>query len=234
MPTGTSLQVLALEGLTFGAVNSLHCIGMCGPLAAFFLHDRRASFAWQTGRAGAYVAVGALAGALGLALGAGRFATGGAWFAFALAAALVLVAFGFEKVLSRVPGLGGLVTKVTRRAQRLPLVTRALVLGATTPLLPCGLLYAACAAAIASGGPVQGAVSVLGFALGGLPLLLFTHWNLGHLTRRFGAARMRTIARAAMLLAAAVLAWRGVTDLSARDAGHAGGCCSETSSTEGG
>lgn len=224
MPVGTHLQTLAVEAFAFGCVNSLHCVGMCGPLSAFFLERPSAAVAYHGGRALSYATVGALAGTIGLALGAGRWALGGAWFAFALALALLLMAFGFERVLGRIPGLGRAVTGITSRLRSYPVIPRALLLGMATPLLPCGLLYAACGAAIAAGGPLEGAVSMTAFALGAVPLLLAAQWNLVRLTQRLGPARMRTVARAAMVIAAALLVWRGAIDLAARSAGADGAC----------
>ena len=223
------VQTLAIEGFAFGFVNSLHCAGMCGPLSAFFLEKPAAAVGYHGARAASYGLVGALAGTIGLALGAGRWAAGGAWFAIALALSLVLMAFGLERWLGRVPGLGKLVSKATASARRLPPMQRAMVLGATTPLLPCGLLYAACGAAVASGGPIEGLASMSAFALGSVPLLLLAQWNVGWLTQRLGPARLRLVARSAMILAAVLLFWRGAVDLAARSEGGEGGCCVEAS-----
>jgi sulfite exporter TauE/SafE len=46
------------------------------------------------------------------------------------------------------------------------------LLGVVTPLLPCGLLWAALLVAAHSGGPVQGAATMALFAVGSSPLLL--------------------------------------------------------------
>jgi sulfite exporter TauE/SafE len=224
------VQTLVIEGFAFGFVNSLHCAGMCGPLSAFYLERPLAAVAYHGARSTSYALVGAGAGAVGLALGAGDWAAGGAWFAIALALSMLLMALGFERWLGRFPGLGRAIGKVTARARSLPATSRAVVLGAATPLLPCGLLYAACAAAIASGGPLEGAASMAAFALGSVPLLLVAQWNIGWLSRRLGPARMRVIARTAMALAAALLLWRGVHDLVIRGQGGEGGCCSTPAS----
>ena len=223
------VHTLLAEGFAFGFVNSLHCAGMCGPLSAVFLDRPSASIAYHAARAGSYATVGAGAGAIGLALGAGDWAAGGAWFAIALAVSLLLLALGFERWLGGLPILGRTIHRVTARARSLPPNTRAAVLGCVTPLLPCGLLYAACAAAIASGGPLHGAASMAAFAFGSVPLLLVAQWNAGWLARRLGPARLRVVARSAMVLAAAMLLWRGVSDLSLRGEGGVGGCCVETS-----
>jgi len=60
---------------------------------------------------------------------------------------------------------------------------------------------------------------MLGFALGSLPLLLLAQTQAGRLARRFGPTTLQWIQRAAILVAAVVLVWRGVHGL------HGGCCC---------
>lgn len=213
---------LFTQGLVFGAVNSLHCAGMCGPLAAFFLDAPRAAIPYHAARTLAYTGVGAAAGTVGAALGVEQWGHGGAWVAFVLAGALLLFALGVEKHLGRIPGAGKLVGGVVARTRALAPGWRATALGLVTPLLPCGLLYAAYSAAVVAGGALEGAASMAGFALGLLPLLAFTQVNLGWLHKKLGRDRLRLVSRAVMLLAAAMLVWRGVVALQATDA--AGAC----------
>src|SRR5204862_6869960 len=52
-----------------------------------------------------------------------------------------------ERGVLRVPGLGGALQFALQRSRALPPSTRALLLGVATPLLPCGLLWSACAVA---------------------------------------------------------------------------------------
>jgi len=58
-----------------------------------------------------------------------------------------------------------------------------------------------------------------GFAIGSLPLLLLAQTQVGALARRFGTTTLQWIQRSAMLLAAAMLLWRGVTAM------QGGSCC---------
>lgn len=224
MPDGVHLATLAVEAFAFGCANSLHCVGMCGPLALLAGGRPRTALAYHAARTASYALAGGLAGALGLALGAGDHADGAAWFSFVLALALLAIACGLDKHLAVLPGLGSLAPRLARRAGELSAGARALWLGALTPLLPCGLLFAACAAAIAAGGPLAGATSMAAFALGAIPLLAIAQWQLPALTRRLGPVRVRRAARLAMLLTAALLAWRGAADLAARAGGAPGGC----------
>ena len=221
------LDTAFTQGFAFGVVNSLHCAGMCGPVAAFFLDAPRAAIGYHAARTIAYTGIGAAAGSVGIVVGADRWGHGGAWLAIVLALALVLFAAGLDKHLGRIPGAGRLVSSAVQRTRGLSPHWRAATLGALTPLLPCGLLYAAVSAALVAGGPSAGAASMAGFALGLLPLLAFTQANLGWLHRRFGADRMRWIARVTMLVAAAMLLWRGIAGLGAETAAEACPLCAE-------
>src|SRR5262249_5366928 len=95
---------------------------------------------------------------------------------------------------------------------------RGAALGLMTPLLPCGLLWAACAAAAIAGSAGDGALVMAAFALGGLPLLVLVQGPLGGLLRRLAAPKLDLVRRGAMALCAGLLLWRGVVGL------H-GSCC---------
>lgn len=219
LPADSLLDPHALDafvaGLAFGAVNSLHCVGMCGPMASLWLGARGAAWGYHTARTVAYTAVGLAAGALGSAAGSDQWSHGGAWISVVFGAALLLFALGLDKHLGAIPGAGALVKRSVGATAKLGPTWRATAVGALTPLLPCGLLWAAVSAGVVAGGATAGALSMLGFALGLLPLLAFAQFNLGWLQRRFGHDRLRWIARGLMVVAAGMLLWRGVHALRA-------------------
>jgi len=68
--------------------------------------------------------------------------------------------------------LRGAGARGTRFAARRRPATRAALLGAATALLPCGWLYAFVVAAAGSGSAARGALVLLAFFLGTVPLLL--------------------------------------------------------------
>lgn len=219
------LTELTTQGMVFGLANSLHCAGMCGPMAAFFLDAPRAAISYHAARTLAYTGVGAAAGTAGLAIGASDWGHGGAVMAMVLATALLAFALGLDRHLGRVPGAGRLVAATIQRTRRLSPYRRAAAIGLLTPLLPCGLLYAAGSAAMVAGGPAEGAASMLGFSLGLLPVLAITQANVGFLQRALGPERLQLVARITMVLAAAMLAWRAVVSLTAGDPGEACPLC---------
>lgn len=206
------------EAFVFGLASSLHCAAMCGPLAACACGGALGVTAYQTARWMAYVAAGALAGSLGGAVGLERMAGPHAGVALVLAAALLLGAAGAGRWWRAAPGTGRLSAVVGRIAWRLPPLARGTLLGAVTPVLPCGVLVGLYAAAAAAGSAAGGALTTAAFALGSLPWLLVGQLQFSWLHARLGAARGRIVQRIVLVAAAVVLAWRGL-------AAWGGGCC---------
>ncbi|MEM6782199.1 MAG: sulfite exporter TauE/SafE family protein [Bacteroidota bacterium] len=170
-----------LAGVVFGFVGSVHCVGMCGPLALALpgaAVTRVRFFAgrllYNLGRATTYAALGALLGALGAVV---AFAGWQRWLAFGLGVTLVVLALVpvARRTLGRFEGttarwLGPLLARVGPLYQRggLPAL---FAVGLLNGLLPCGFVYAALATAIASGSIAGGASFMAAFGLGTLPAM---------------------------------------------------------------
>ena len=161
------MTALVVPALLMGLLGAGHCALMCGGVAAAACGRPKASFAFNAGRIATYTALGAVAGA------ASAMAP---LFAIALRpiAAILLVALGLH-----LAGISSLFTNVERigmplwrrlaRLTRRPLHTG--VLGAIWGFVPCGLVYAALAVAAASGSASGGALTMLAFGLGTLPIM---------------------------------------------------------------
>lgn len=201
----------ALAGLT----GSLHCFAMCGPLAcagcAKAERNRgRAMAAYHLARVAGYVAVGALLGAFGQAAASRLALSTSGWLPWVMAGLLVATALGvFERLPLLAPAAKLLRPAAKFSATASPRV-RSAVLGAVTPLLPCGLLYALYLSAAVSGSATAGAVVAGGFALAGVPALTLAQLQTGWMQRlpRAGAFVVR---RVVPLAAAAMLVWRAVS-----------------------
>lgn len=208
------------ESFLFGAANSLHCACMCGPLALAF-HARIGGAAmYHVGRVAAYTLLGVVLGSAGQALGSAQLRTPTAWIAFILAAGLLLLALVGERGALKIPGIGDALQRLLARTRGWSPQWRGLALGLATPLLPCGLLWSACAGAAVAGDGIGGAAVLGGFALGSLPLLFVAQLQAGWLQRRFGPRVLSFVQRAAMLLAAGVLVWRGALALQGSSCCH--------------
>ncbi len=162
---------LLVGALVSGLAGSPHCIAMCGPLVGA-CGPRPA--AWQVGRLGAYVTLGAVAGQIGSAtLLGGPLASGVAvvllcWFAARLAGLAPALPFA-------VPGYARVASALLRKQG----LAARLAFGAMTALMPCGLVWSALAVAVAGGSALAGGAAMAAFWLGGLPLLTFGARGVG-------------------------------------------------------
>lgn len=179
---GQHLDLLAF--LTLGVLGSAaHCVGMCSPFVLLVSrrygppgggHGPVAAQLWyNTGRIVTYAALGALAGAFGgVVQMAGALVGVQRTAAVVAGAALVVSALVSLFALStRAPAPSAWFGRVFARFKgRVP--GHPLALGLFLGLLPCGLLYSAVVAAVARGGPLEGATALAIFGLGTAPALL--------------------------------------------------------------
>jgi sulfite exporter TauE/SafE len=220
LPAGT---LAAAGAFAVGLGGSGHCALMCGPLACAGLgadprHRARAAWCWQSGRAAAYAGVGAALGGAGHAaawLLAGPIARALPWL---MAAGLAVSALELGRRVPPLPGLGRIPRALARAGQRLSPGTRAALRGAATPFLPCGLLYGALLAALATGRATVGALVMIAFAAGAVPALAFVQINVARLQSH--PRVLRVARRAIPLLAAAVLVWRALGSTGGAAAPH--------------
>jgi uncharacterized protein len=179
------MTALALTVLGASLMGSLHCAGMCGGFVAFYAgagHGRAglSHAAYNLGRLAAYAVLGAMAGALGLALDLAAAPVGIQRVA-AMLAGLLITLWGTRTLLEvagvrmaslRPPAvLSGAVARGVAVVARQPAMTRALVVGLLTGLLPCGWLYAFVVTAAGTGDPLRGAGLMAVFWAGTLPVM---------------------------------------------------------------
>jgi sulfite exporter TauE/SafE len=199
---GAALPGLLGAGLA-GLVGSPHCIGMCGGFALSAGGRRGGAFAWTAGRLGAYAALGALAGGLGGAL------PGPGWIPPVLSIAFLLWFSAGLAGLSPhldLPAPAPLRRAGARLLGRSDLLGRV-AFGAVNGLLPCGLVYAALAFPVASGGAGLGALSMVAFGLGTAPALSLAALGLRRVAARSLGAR-RALALGVLVLGVSSLALR--------------------------
>jgi sulfite exporter TauE/SafE len=164
--------------LILGLVGSLHCAGMCGPLALALPSPGNSAsgfilgrLAYNSGRIATYALLGAVFGLVGM-----TFALVGLqrWVSLATGAS-VLITFATSPRLAwntpiskSVAWLKMALAKMLRQRT----LGSLLLLGLLNGALPCGLVYVACAGAIASGGFFDGVVYMLAFGVGTVPMML--------------------------------------------------------------
>lgn len=196
-----------------GLVTSLHCVGMCGPLACAACASPcarealRASLAYHASRVSSFAALGLAAGWLGERV-AGVLTQGGTrGMAWIFALFFLAVAAGLDKRF-KVPALA---TPWASRFlnMRFSPVQRGAMLGLVTPLLPCAPLYLMVAAAALAGSPWNGALVMGLFGFGTVPLMLGAMGGLAALEARWGPGAVEWLRRGLALVGAGLLIARG-------------------------
>lgn len=194
---------LAVSMLAMGLASGAHCALMCGGIVAAF--DARAvipvraapqpgrwarRLAFNAGRITTYAAAGAAAGALGAAAYAAAALPAQRALAVAAGLALALTGLylmGAERLLRPLEALGVPLWRwlrpIAARLACLPGASGAYAAGLVWGWLPCAMVYAALAAAAASGAPVRGALAMIAFGAGTLPFVLAAGWLASRLAR---------------------------------------------------
>ncbi|HVM47655.1 MAG TPA: sulfite exporter TauE/SafE family protein [Candidatus Acidoferrum sp.] len=161
-----------------GLVGSLHCAGMCGPLA-LALPAAGAStpgyvlgrVAYNLGRIVTYCLLGIVFGLAGWTLllaGIQRWTCIGLGLVLLLSLAASRRLVRWSPVTLLVEWLKGRMSGLLRRRSFASLAALGLLNG----LLPCGLVYAACAGAAATSGILAGARYMAVFGAGTIPMML--------------------------------------------------------------
>lgn len=201
-----------------GLVTSLHCAGMCGPLACAIMpapaeraDAHTVSTVYHLSRLTGYGVLGALAGGVGrwplMLLGESALR----YLPWLFVIFFLAVAVRFDQRLPKVPLLGRAYSwllfhlRGTRGHSRL---RSAATLGLATPLLPCGPLYFLLSLALLSGSAVRGAETLLAFGLGTVPLLWFAQANYHWLRLKLGPVWMARMQTSLAVAAALLISWR--------------------------
>lgn len=187
--------------LTIGLIGSLHCIGMCGPIAVSlplgsrsFVDRAYGGLLYNFGRTITYGIMGAIFGLLGKGIEMAGFQQ---WASILLGVVMilsVLFPFLFKNRLNTNSFGQGVTTKLVTKLKALfsnHTKNNLLFIGLLNGLLPCGLVYVAIAGAINTNDVVAGILFMVAFGLGTIPLLL-TVSLVGHM---IGSAMKRKLNR---------------------------------------
>ncbi|MBT8220957.1 MAG: sulfite exporter TauE/SafE family protein [Bacteroidia bacterium] len=181
---------------TLGLMGSLHCVGMCGPLAIAFSKGKQnskfsnliASLSYNFGRTITYAVLGLLFGLLGSFLFLADLQK-----VLSIALGLILVtSFLFSIDLDqKISGssyfktfyqkVQNILQAIMKKADTYP----SILLGLANGLLPCGLVYLALAGALATGNLLLGMAFMFIFGLGTIPMLLALSLSNGAMPQRW-------------------------------------------------
>ena len=159
-----------------GLGGSLHCVGMCGPIAAIVPGGKGTSLSqklgkslsYNVGRIATYAALGAILGLFGKGIFLGGFQQGMS-VTFGI---IIIVGVLFPLVLKRFSPQSVLFSQVNKlKSFVLPLLQKksmggSFIIGVLNALLPCGLVYVAIAGAVLTGSPAKSAQYMALFGLG--------------------------------------------------------------------
>ncbi|GJM32873.1 MAG: membrane protein [Saprospiraceae bacterium] len=169
---------------TIGLFGSLHCVGMCGPIALALPYQKQSRLygVWKVllynlGRTTTYVFLGVLIGLLG----EGLFLAGmQRWLSIGIGITLLVIALFSIPVESRLlqsPMIGRFFLSLKTSLGKLlnkDASSNFFKIGLLNGFLPCGLVYMAIVGALTMGSIQGGATYMLLFGLGTIPLMLGT------------------------------------------------------------
>jgi sulfite exporter TauE/SafE len=215
-----------------GLLGGTHCIGMCGgivgALSSGLSLDVQASrqrliaaqLAYNTGRISSYTVAGILLGLFGQQLGDSGVLEG--FPVGRIVAGVIMILFGVYLAgwwhallfLERAGAqLWKYIEPLGRRFVPVRSAAQAYLLGLVWGWLPCGMVYAVLAMALASGSATGGGTIMLAFGLGTLPVMLTMGLAFSTLKRLVQDPRIRMVAGILVIL-------MGIMMLLANPTGH--------------
>ncbi len=208
------LPVTPWAALVLGLVTSLHCVGMCGPLAcATGTFSNSKMFRWDIlsyhgGRFFSYAVAGMVLGGFG-EVAAGWFSSAPAqWLPGFMILAFLLMALGWEQKIPKLLIFQKLMGPFYDRIRGHSSWIRLGGLGLVTPLLPCGPLYLVFGAAALSGSWRAGGFLMTMFVLGTIPLYAGLNLWIVRLGGIFSPRILQWSRQGIALLSVLLLVWR--------------------------
>lgn len=172
---------LFITALIMGGIGTMHCIGMCGPIALSLpvvsnSHSSRflSTMLYNTGRVVTYSILGAIFGIAGSTV---AFFGYQQWLSVIMGIIILVLIFLPGYHLSRKNFLTVMFDKLRSKLGNLFVRKNyhsVFFIGLLNGLLPCGLVYMALAGAISTGSVINSSIFMAAFGLGTLPVM----WSL--------------------------------------------------------
>ncbi|MBL7749974.1 MAG: sulfite exporter TauE/SafE family protein [Chitinophagaceae bacterium] len=203
-----------------GLVGSLHCVGMCGPLALALpvshANDGNRLLGGLVYNSGRIITYGVMGVVLGLA---GQFLLPVTWLqTLSIVFGVIILLYLFlpvKRITSSVSFLSSLNKPFLALRQAMgKLFTRQkfsslFSIGLLNGLLPCGLVYLAISSSFITGNAWKGGMFMLFFGLGTLPLMLATVFFGSYMNQQI-RSRLRRAVPVFLFVMAALLILRGM------------------------
>lgn len=203
-----------LTALIMGLAGSLHCAGMCSPLAMTITSMNSPAFSnrllYNAGRILTYGILGASVATMGLILPLPKFQN-----ILSITLGIILITMGVTGISGlRIPLLTISIIKFTNLIKNIfsKFIQQKhrgslLLLGALNGLLPCGLTFLALTFCITLATPFQGFMYMLLFGAGTLPVMLGFISLLQFLTRKFNF-NIKAVTKGMLILSGLLLVVR--------------------------
>ncbi len=201
-----------------GIVGSIHCVGMCGPIALALPYgrfdknkSRLARILFQTGRVSTYALLGLVLGFIGLS--ASIF--GGQQFLSITIGIILIISIMLPSLFNRLQSIAFIskfqIAIKSKLAEMIKIDSlRAFyVSGLLNGLLPCGLVWLALSTSLALANGFESAVFMLFFGLGTIPSMILVLGTFQLLKNRF-SFRFKMISNYVALTIAVLLIVRGL------------------------
>jgi len=169
-------------GFVIGLAGSLHCIGMCGPIALALAPGESSRLShllgrvlYNLGRSFTYGLMGLAAGAIGHTVHVGGYQQLVSIVMGVLLLLAILLPSRFGALITGTKlhaRLSVAIGKAWQRLVRYNSPPSLLTIGILNGFLPCGLVYVALAGAVSTGSPLAGGLYMVAFGLGTLPVML--------------------------------------------------------------
>jgi sulfite exporter TauE/SafE len=198
-----------------GLVTSLHCAGMCGPLACALMpvkgdraDGQTVSTVYHLSRLTGYAALGALAGGLGRLPLTWVSQSVLRWLPWVFVLFFLALALRWDRFLPKLAALTRITWKLQGWMRGRSRLEAAAAMGFATPLLPCGPLYFLVALALMSGSALRGVEFMLAFGLGTVPLLWFAQTQFHWVRQKLSPLWLERTRIALALMSAVLIGWR--------------------------
>lgn len=212
-------MIALITAFSVGLLGSFHCIGMCGAIAfSLPLQEQNwysklwGGLIYNLGRISTYGVLGFLLGLLGKGFSLAGFQQGLSIFL----GILILIVILFPKYIQLQKNKSSLLAQLQLWVrQKMGLLFnnnsgKALYgIGLLNGLLPCGLVYAGLAGAIGTGQGSTGALYMMFFGLGTLPIMILASQFRGFISIKI-RNRMRQVVPFFMVLMAVLFIIRGL------------------------
>ena len=210
---------MLLTAIVFGLLGSFHCIGMCGPIAFMLPVDRTNQTkrvlqvsVYHLGRLITYGILGLLFGLLGKGFNFFGFQQ---YLSIIIGVIMILAVVLPSKTVSKlnitkpiyklVSGVKNRLGKELKKKKTDTFFT----IGFLNGFLPCGLVYMAIFASIATGNALSGSIYMMLFGLGTIPLMTAFVY-LGNFTTGLVRKRIQQFIPVAVVVIAVLFILRGM------------------------